>query len=75
MQTAKSSGQFENSVFEIHAIKENGCIIARCPFKTLACTIHKAEEVPTNFFKKVGGINREKWARLERLFLLNHPIR
>ena len=37
MQTAKESGQFENSVFEIHAIRENTRLIARCPFSV--CTI------------------------------------
>ena len=31
MQTAIASGQFENSVFEICAIKENSHLIARCP--------------------------------------------
>ena len=31
MQTAKTSWQFENSVFEIRAIRENTRLIARCP--------------------------------------------
>ena len=34
MQTTKKSGQFENSVFEIRAIKENTRFIARCPLCT-----------------------------------------
>ena len=33
MQTAKTSGQFEKSVFEIRAIMENTRLIARCPFE------------------------------------------
>ena len=32
MQTAKTSGQFENTVFEIHIIRENTRLIARWPF-------------------------------------------
>ena len=31
MQTAKPSGQFENSVFEIRAIREIARLTARCP--------------------------------------------
>ena len=31
MQTAKISGQFENFVFEIRAIREDIRLIARCP--------------------------------------------
>ena len=39
MQTARTSGQFENSVFEIHAIRENTRLIARCPltFTSFVC--------------------------------------
>ena len=32
MQTAKPSVKFENSFFEIRAVKENSHLIARCPF-------------------------------------------
>ena len=44
----KTSVQYENSVFEIRAVRENKCLIARCPFTFICVFSFVSEPTPSS---------------------------